>query len=89
MNLENIIKKVEEYLLNTGTEYVADSIEYLGIRENFELIRGDKKNYYFVSYDVLIDKNNKYSTTSFFAYIEVETEKLSYIIGPQSSQKID
>ena len=47
MNLENIIKKVEEYLLNTGTEYVADSIEYLGIRENFELIRGDKKNYYF------------------------------------------
>jgi len=89
MNPDEIIKKVEEFLINKNTQYDSGSIEHEGLRENYQIAGEDAKDYLYVSYNVLTDKTNKYSTETYFVFIEKETLKISYHIGPQLFEKIE
>jgi len=61
----------------------------VGIRENHEMPNEKPRDYYLLSYEAVLDKNNIYSTNSYFVYIDKVSEKVSYIIGPQSFKKIE
>ncbi len=89
MKEQALIEKVENYLLDSSTDFVKNSIEYVGIRENYVISNEKPKDYYFLSYDAVADKNNQYSTKSYFVLIDKISKKISYIIGPQSLEKIE
>jgi len=86
---KELIEKAKTFLDNKKINYNNDSLEFIGLRENYEIEEGNPQNYYFISYDVLIDKTNKYSTKTYFIYIDKKTLKISYIIGPQSFEKVE
>jgi hypothetical protein len=89
MKEQELIEKVQDYLLETNTIFVDNSIEYVGIRENHIILNEKPKDYYLLSYHAVADKNNKYSTKSYFVLIDKISEKISYIIGPQSFEKVE
>lgn len=89
MKEQEFIEKVKNYLTQSNSIYVDGSIEYIGIRENYVISNEKPKDYYFLSYEVVGDKSNIYSTDSYFVYIDKSSEKISYIIGPQSLDKIE
>jgi hypothetical protein len=88
MKEQELIKKVEDYLTRTNAIFVKNSIEYIGIRENYIISNEEPKDYYSLSYDVVADKDNIYSTNSYFVLIDKVSEKIYYILGPQSTKKI-
>lgn len=89
MKEQIFINKVENYLIESGANFVKNSIEFVGIRENHIISNEKPKDYYFLSYDAVTDKNNQYSTKSYFVLIDKISNKISYIIGPQSLEKIE
>ncbi len=89
MKEKQLIKKVENYLKESNTIYDKNSIDYIGIREDYIISDEEPKDYYFLSYEVVNDKSNKYSTISYFVYINKKLEKIAFIIGPQSLEKVD
>lgn len=89
MKEQALIEKVENYLIDSSTNFVKNSIEYVGVRENHVISNEKPKDYYFLSYDAVTDKNNQYSTKSYFVLIDKVFKKISYIIGPQSLEKIE
>jgi hypothetical protein len=90
MNEQQLIKKVENYLTKTNTVYVENSVRYIGIRENYNMIPNeDPKDYYVLGFDAVADKSNIYSTQSYFIYIDKVSEKIKYLLGPQYSEKIE
>ncbi|PZU09339.1 hypothetical protein PFY12_06030 [Chryseobacterium camelliae] len=89
MKEQALIEQVENYLLNSSTDFVKNSIEYVGIRENHVISNEKPKDYYFLSYDAVVDENNQYSTKSYFVLIDKISQKISYILGPQSLEKIE
>ncbi len=86
---KELIKKVKIFLDSRKIYYNNDSLEYIGVKENYEIEDGNPQNYHFISYEVIIDKTNKYSIKTYFIYIDKENFKISYIIGPQSFEKIE
>lgn len=88
MNEQELIEKVKNYLIQSDSVYVEDSIEYIGIRENYIISDFPPRDYHFISYDAVADYNNIYSTQSYFVFIEKISEKISYILGPQSSEVV-
>lgn len=89
MNEQTLVNKVENYLIESSANFVENSIEYVGVRENYIISNEKPKDYYFLSYDVVTDKNNQYSTKSYFVLIDKISKKISYVIGPQSLTKIE
>lgn len=89
MKEQELINKVQDYLLKTNTIFVDNSIEYTGVRENHIISNENPKDYYLLSYHAIADKNDKYSTKSYFVLIDKISEKISYIIGPQSFKKVE
>ncbi|AXO80704.1 hypothetical protein DZC78_10015 [Olleya aquimaris] len=89
MKEQELIKKVEDYLIDSNSIFVKNSVEYIGVRENYVISNEKPKNYYFLSYHSVVDKNNIYSTNSYFVLIDKVSETISYIIGPQSLKKIE
>lgn len=89
MKEQALIEQVENYLLNSSTDFVKNSIEYVGIRENHVISNEKPKDYYFLSYEAVADKNNQFSTKSYFVLIDKISQKISYILGPQSLEKIE
>lgn len=89
MKEQKLIEKVEDYLLKTNTVFVDNSIEYVGIRENHIISNEKPKDYYFLSYEAVADKKNLYSIKSYFVLIDKISKKISYIVGPQSLEKIE
>lgn len=86
---KELIEKVKSFLNERKILYNDNSIEYIGLRENYKIGKDDPKDYYFISYDILSDKSNKYSTKSYFVYIEKKSLRLIYIIGPQTIERIE
>lgn len=89
MKKEKIINKVKTYLTENRINFEEGTIEYIGIRENYEIEPGNPKKYFYVSFESVGDVKNIYSTDSYFIYIDYQTENLSYLIGPRSFTKID
>lgn len=89
MKEKELINKVEIYLKNTNTIFDKNSVHYVGIREKHTFSNEEPKDYYFLAFEALADKNNIYSTNSYFVYIDKITEKIRYIIGPQSFEEIN
>ena len=89
MQEQDLIKKVEDFLLESNTIFEKNSIEYIGIRKNHEMQKDKPKDYYFLSYEVVVDKQNVYSTHSYFVLIDKMLEEISYVIDPQSFNKIE
>lgn len=89
MKEQALIEQVENYLLDSSIDFVKNSIEYVGVRENHVISIEKPKDYYFVSYEAIADENNQYSTQSYFILIDKISQKISYILGPQSLQKIE
>lgn len=88
MKEQELIKKVENYLTESNAIFVENSVRYIGIRENHIISNEEPKDYYFLGFDAIADKNNIYSTDSYFVYIDKVLERISYILGPQSSEII-
>lgn len=86
---ENLEGKIIDYLKNNNRKYYKDSVKYNGIRENYIISDKGHKDYHFLSYEAVADKSNIYSTQSYFVFIEKVSEKISYILGPQSSEIIE
>ncbi|KAB8152408.1 hypothetical protein EZY14_013420 [Kordia sp. TARA_039_SRF] len=82
-------EKVENYLMKSNSVYVENSVEYIGIRENYIIANKEPKDYYLLGFDAVADKSNIYSTQSYFVFIEKASEKISYILGPQHSEIIE
>lgn len=89
MKEQELINKVENHLTKSNTIFEKNSIEYVGIRENYVISNEKPNDYYFLSYDAVADKRNIYSTNSYFVLIDKASENISYIIGPQSLEKIE
>jgi hypothetical protein len=80
-----LVKKVKKYLVENNEVFVENSVEYCGLREKIIMLPNDEpKDLYFLSYNVVVDKSNIYSTVTFFVYVDKKTEKIICIIGPQS-----
>ena len=88
MKEQELIEKVKNYLIKSNSVYVENSIEYVGIRKNYIISNEEPNDYHFLNYDVVADKDNIYSTNSYFVLIDKSSEKISYILGPQSLKKI-
>ena len=86
---QELIKKVWDHLIESNSIFVENSIRYIGVRENYIISNEEPRDYYFLGFDAVADKSNIYSTNSYFVLIDKVLEKISYIIGPQSSEKID
>ena len=89
MKEQELIEKVKNYLIKSNSVYVENSIEYIGVRENYIISDKGPKDYHFLSYEAVADKSNIYSTQSYFVFIEKASEKISYMLGPQSSEIIE
>jgi len=88
MQIEQIIEQIKKYLKNQKISFENDIIEYIGRRENYEIIKGEKKNYHYFSFDVIGNKSDQYSTDTYFIYVDEETNNLILLIGPQVFIKI-
>ncbi|SHM34331.1 hypothetical protein [Chryseobacterium polytrichastri] len=89
MKEQALIEQVENYLLDSDTNFVKNSVRYVGVRENHVISNEKPKDYYFLNYDAVADENNQYSTQSYFVLIDKISKKISYILGPQSLEKIE
>lgn len=86
---QELIEKVQDYLLETNTIFVDNSIKYNGFRENFKQIDGSEKSMYVVSFMATISNQQYDSDAFYFVHIDAKTNKLAYIIGPQSLEIIE
>lgn len=88
MDKNRIVQRVQEFLKNRKIAFNDNSLEFIGLRKNYK-IDEVPKNYYYLSYDIIADNKNQYSTMTYFIYLEAESLKISYIIGPQSFEKFE
>ncbi|MGX5684767.1 hypothetical protein ACWKWW_09405 [Chryseobacterium cucumeris] len=89
MKDENLIEIVENYLIKNNKSYIATSIKYKGLRKDMKQIDGSIKSMYVVSFMSKINDNQYDSNAFYFVHIDAQTNKLDYILGPQSFEKIN
>lgn len=85
----DMIKKLKNYLNKKESKYYEDSFDFKGLRENVPQIDGSKKDLFAVSYLVSISNIKYDGDATYYAYFDKSTKNLSYIIGPQSYEKIE
>jgi hypothetical protein len=86
MNKQHLIDKVKKHLKNSKIPFIEETIEYIGIKRNF-LIKNEKKDMHFIGFASQINKESPY-TSSYFIFIDVKTEKLELLVGPQYTEEI-
>jgi hypothetical protein len=84
---ENLIKLLKKYLEDNNVKYYPDSLDYKSERKDVPQVDGTLLDLYAVSYTASINDRQYDSDATYFAYFEPSTEKLLYIIGPQSYEK--
>ncbi|WP_294223656.1 hypothetical protein [uncultured Chryseobacterium sp.] len=89
MNTDELIKKVKDYLIKKNISYIDGSIKYNGFRENFKQVDGSEKSVYAVSFMASISNQQYGGEAFYFVHIDAKTDKLAYIIGPQSLKKVE
>lgn len=89
MKSEDLIKIVENYLIKNNIRYTDNSLNYKGLRKDMKQIDGSEKSMHVVSFMVKINDNQYDSNAFYFVHIDAQTNKLDYILGPQSFEKIN
>lgn len=86
MNEQHLIDKVRKYLKNTKIPFIEETIEYIGVKKDF-LIKEEKKDMHFIGFSAQISKDIPY-TSSYFIFIDIKTEELELLVGPQHTEEI-
>jgi hypothetical protein len=87
MNESKLIDKVKNYLKSSSIPYQENTIEFCGIKKKFP-INNEIKDMYFVSFSSQVSKDIPY-TSSYFIFIDIKTEKLELLLGPQYQKVIE
>ncbi len=85
---EEFEKMVQNYLDENHISYEKNSIEYDGIRKDYELERGNPQSYHFLSFTAITDQTSDYGFQTWFLFIQEETNQLAYLLGPSIFEKI-
>lgn len=56
MKKQELIKRLEDYLMKSKTVFIENSIRYIGIRENYIISNEESRDYYLLGFDVIADK---------------------------------
>lgn len=89
MNTDNLIIELKKYLEQKNISYYTDSFNFKGLRKDVPQPDGGTRALYVVSYMASTSDNEFDSDVIFYAYFDKKTKQLSYIIGPQSYEKIE
>ncbi len=91
-NAENIeqrlITKVKNYLESKNVFYQKDFIQFYASRI-VKMKEGDERDVYIVAYTVQVSDQKYDGSAIYFVYIDKNSEKLLYEIGPQSYSPIE
>jgi hypothetical protein len=86
MRKEKLIEKAIKYLKRRGSNFVENSISYIGIRQNEELPDGSKKDMHVIRFLSLFDDDQPGRLCYLFA--DAKTEKLEYLLTPHFFEAI-
>ncbi|MFT6923199.1 MAG: hypothetical protein ACJA1C_002209 [Crocinitomicaceae bacterium] len=81
-------KKVKDYLVKKGGNFIESSISYNFLRENAKQLDGTTKPMHVVSFQVLIFKDSE-ERQNFSIWIDVESENLEFLLTPNKVEFIN
>ncbi len=83
MNQKKLIETLKKYLESKKINYYTDSLNFKGIRKNVPQPDGSTRELFTVSFMSSVNNSEYDSDIIYYAYFDITSEKLLYIIGPQ------
>lgn len=84
--MKNLEEKVINYIKKRELNMIQDSLNYRGIRENFELIDGTIKRVH--SYSFLVSAGEEFEDRIFYIFADTDTNRLELLLTPHFGERI-
>lgn len=84
--MKQLEQKVLNYLNQRGFEIIEDTLNYRGVRDNFELPDGTVKTIH--SFSFMVSAGDEFENMIYYIFIDADTNRLELLLTPHYGEKI-
>lgn len=84
--MNKLEQKVLNYLNQRGFDITKDTLNYRGMRDNFELPDGTVKTVH--SFSFIVSAGDEFENMIYYIFIDADTNRLELLLTPHYGEKI-